>query len=151
MNDHAGAPLVRIHINREPYHSPNPTTGEALYQLGHLGERQGLIRSVNGDKEDQFIPRDTPEIHLHEDEHFYSEEVVTIFVEGISHQWPEGEISYVQVVTLEVPDYAKHPEITYSVTYKNGPRKKPEGVLAPGASVKVKEGMTFNVSDTGQS
>ncbi|EQD40797.1 hypothetical protein B1A_16318, partial [mine drainage metagenome] len=41
--------------------------------------------------------------------------------------------------------------ITYAVTYRNGHGEKPEGVLAPGASVKVKEGMIFSVSETGQS
>lgn len=76
---------------------------------------------------------------------------VTIVVEGTEHPWPKDEISYAEVVTLEVPDYAQHPEITYSVTYKRGQGNKPEGTLVPGASVKVKEGMTFNVSETGQS
>lgn len=76
---------------------------------------------------------------------------VTIIVEGTAHSWPKGEISYAEVVTLEVPDYAQHPEITYSVTYKRGQGEKPEGTLAPGASVKVKEGMRFGVSETGQS
>jgi hypothetical protein len=76
---------------------------------------------------------------------------VTIYVEGTPHEWPKGEISYAEVVTLEVPDYPQHPEITYSVRYKQGPGNKPEGTLAPGASVKVKEGMKFNVSETGQS
>lgn len=76
---------------------------------------------------------------------------VTIVVEGTEHEWPKGDISYVEVVTLEVPDYAQHPEITYSVRYKKGPGNKPEGTLAPGASVKVKEGMRFSVSETGQS
>lgn len=76
---------------------------------------------------------------------------VTIFVEGTEHEWPKDEISYAEVVTLEVPDYAQHPEITYSVTYKRGHGNKPEGTLAPGASVKVKDGMIFNVSETGQS
>ena len=38
-----------------------------------------------------------------------------------------------------------------SVTYKRGQGSKPEGTLVPGASVKVKEGMVFNVSETGQS
>ena len=75
----------------------------------------------------------------------------TIIVEGTPHEWPKGEITYAQVVTLEVPDYSKHPEITYSVKYKNGPRNKPEGVLSPGGSVKVKDGMIFSVSETGQS
>ena len=75
----------------------------------------------------------------------------TIIVEGTPHEWPKGEITYTEVVTLEVPDYSQHPEITYAVKYKNGPRNKPEGILSPGASVKVREGMIFSVSDTGQS
>ena len=76
---------------------------------------------------------------------------VTIVVEGIPHQWPEEYITYAQVVNLEVPDYAQHPETTYTVIYKRGPRNKPEGTLSKGASVKVIEGMVFNVSPTGQS
>lgn len=76
---------------------------------------------------------------------------VTIVVNGTPHEWPKGEITYAEMVTLEVPDYQQHPEITYSVKYKNGHGHKPEGILAPGGSVKVKEGMIFSVSETGQS
>jgi hypothetical protein len=77
--------------------------------------------------------------------------LVTIIVEGTPHEWPKEEISYEQVVTLEVPDYAQHPEINYSVKYKRGQGNKPEGILLKGESVKVKEGMVFSVSETGQS
>lgn len=76
---------------------------------------------------------------------------VTIIVDGTQHIWPKGEITYAEVVTLDVPDYAQHPEINYSVKYKNGHGNKPEGTLSPGGSVKVKEGMCFSVSPTGQS
>ena len=76
---------------------------------------------------------------------------VTIVVEGTPHEWPKGEISYSEVVTLEVPTYPQNQQITYSVTYKRGQGNKPEGILSPSASVKVKEGMVFNVSETGQS
>ena len=76
---------------------------------------------------------------------------VTIIVEGTPHEWSKTEISYDEVVTLEVPDHAQHPEITYTVTYKRGHGDKPEGTLAPGASVKVKDEMIFSVSETGQS
>jgi hypothetical protein len=76
---------------------------------------------------------------------------VTIIVNGTPHEWPKGKISYAQVVTLDVPDYAQHPEITYSVKYTRGPQEKREGILAPGDSVEVTEGMTFSVSPTGQS
>ena len=63
----------------------------------------------------------------------------------------KNEITYAEVVTLEVPDYPKHPDITYSVKYSNGPAHKPEGTLSLGGKVKVKNGMIFNVSETGQS
>lgn len=76
----------------------------------------------------------------------------TIIVEGTPHEWPKNEeITYAEVVTFEVPDYPQHQEITYSVKYKRGHGEKPEGTLVPGAKVKVKEGMIFNVSETGQS
>lgn len=79
------------------------------------------------------------------------DKTVTIIVEGTAHEWPKNKkITFDEVVTLEVPDHAEHPEITYSVTYKRGHGNK-EGILAPGDSVKVKEGMVFNVSETGQS
>lgn len=81
----------------------------------------------------------------------HEQKSVTIIVEGSPHEWPKGEITYSEVVTLEVPDYAQHPEITYSVTYRKGHGSKPEGILSPGGCVKVKEGMIFSVSETGQS
>jgi hypothetical protein len=81
----------------------------------------------------------------------HEKKTITIIVEGTPHEWPKTEITYAEVVTLEVPDYAQHPEITYSVKYKRGHGDKPEGILSPGASVKVKEGMIFSVSQTGQS
>ncbi len=76
---------------------------------------------------------------------------VTIVVEGTPHEWPKAEITYAEVVTLEVPGYATTSGITYSVKYTKGHGEKPEGILVPGASVKAKEGMIFSVSETGQS
>ncbi len=80
------------------------------------------------------------------------EKTVTIHVEGTPHEWPKNEmISYAQVVTLEVPTYPDHPEISYLVKYRRGHGEKPEGILAKGESIKVKDGMIFNVSETGES
>ena len=50
---------------------------------------------------------------------------VTIIVDGTPHEWPEEYISYAQVVTLEVPDYPQHPEITYTVRYRTAPAASP--------------------------
>lgn len=76
---------------------------------------------------------------------------ITIIVEGTPHQWHKKKINYDEVVTLEMPGYAQHPEITYSVKFTNGPSNRPEGTLVKGESVRVKDGMIFNVSETGQS
>jgi hypothetical protein len=80
-----------------------------------------------------------------------TQKMVTIIVNGTKHEWPKGKISYDQVVTLDVPDHAQHPEITYSVKYTKGHSGKPEGILSPGGSVEVVDGMVFSVSETGQS
>ena len=146
---------VRIHIDQKPYESPAPTTGEALYKLGNVGPGLVLYREVTGDREDRAIPEGPETVHLKDDEHFHSgppvKKEITIIVNGTPHEWLLGEITYAQVVTLDVPDYPQHPEITYSVKYKDGPSHKPEGTLSPGGSVRVKDGMIFSVSPTGQS
>lgn len=79
------------------------------------------------------------------------EKEITIIVEGTPHSWTRDTISYDEVVTLEVPDYAQHPDVTYSVKYKNGHGNRPEGTLAKGESIKAKDRMIFSVSETGQS
>lgn len=76
---------------------------------------------------------------------------VTIIVEGTPHKWSKKSITYEEVIKLEVPEYPQTPPFTYAVKYRGGPNEKPEGILAPSATVKVKNGMIFNVSETGQS
>lgn len=76
---------------------------------------------------------------------------VTIIVEGTPHEWPKGEITYAEVVTLEFPDYSPSSGISYAVKYTRGHGEKPEGILAVGESVRVKDQMVFSVSTTGQS
>ena len=79
-----------------------------------------------------------------------TKKLVTIIVEATAHKWPKDEITYAEVVTLEDPGYPQHPERVYSVTYERAHDNK-TGVLSPGGSVKVKEGMVFYVKDTGES
>jgi hypothetical protein len=66
---------VRIHIDRKPYMSPRVTTNAALYVLGHVAAGYELFLETHGDQEDKPIPNDQNEIHLKEDEHFYSAQV----------------------------------------------------------------------------
>jgi len=76
---------------------------------------------------------------------------VTIIVNGTPHETPKDDITYAEVVAMAFPEYANHQDRTYSITYRRGQGNKPEGILSPGGSAKVKEGMIFSVSETSQS
>jgi len=155
MNMGAGVSkaAVRIHIDRKPYESPNPTTGDALYTLADVEAHRQLFREVEDNHEDELVPRDAAEIQLHRDEHFYSQKAqgVTIIVNLDERPWDKRRISYEQVTHLAYPNPPPGIVITYTVEYEAGPRVNPEGSLTVGESVKVREGMVFSVTETGRS
>src|SRR3954471_15387901 len=150
MSVDVAAHLVRIHINREAYKSPNPTTGEALYELGKVPKHEKLYREVSGDEEDKLVPRDDAQLYLKEDEHFYSQKAFSIFVNTDEHDVEKKHISYAQVVELYLGDGGK-PSNEYLIKYSHGPAETPGGPLAPTEKVKVKDGMRFRVAGTGES
>jgi hypothetical protein len=76
---------------------------------------------------------------------------VTIVVNGEAHEVPKDEIAFEEVVALAYPGGPQGPNIIYSVTYRKGPDHKPKGILAEGGSVKVKNGMIFDVRVTDKS
>ena len=76
---------------------------------------------------------------------------VTIIVNTLPKTWNEKEISYKQVVILAFGSYNEDPKINYTVEFFRGEKEKHEGSLTKGESVKVKEGMVFNVTSTDQS
>jgi hypothetical protein len=81
-----------------------------------------------------------------------SEHEITIVVDGTQHQWSEKEISYDQVVSLAYngsPPTGEQVDIT--VGYRRGHGEKAEGDLEKGQSVKVKDGMIFDVTATDRS
>ena len=142
---------VRIHIDREVHELPTPTTGEALYHLGHVAGHRELFREVGGDKEDELIPRDATVIHLKEDEHFYSQKAVTLVINGEPHEVVETRISFEEVVKLAYPVPPPGQCIEFTVTYRNGPPANPKGTLTAGHSLRIKYKMIFDVTPTDRS
>lgn len=150
MNVSNQADHLRIHINRQPYESPNPTSGMALYALADIAKHEKLFREVEGDEEDQLVPRDETPIHLKQNGHFYSQKTFEILVNGDEHEIDTKEITYARVVELYIGSGGK-PSNEYLVKYSHGPVENPEGTLPPGQKVKVKDGMRFRVAGTGES
>lgn len=70
---------------------------------------------------------------------------VTIIVNAQPKTLTAKELSFDQVVALAFPTPSTNPNTIYTVTYRRGQGGKPEGTLAEGQSVKIKEGMIFNV------
>ena len=84
--------------------------------------------------------------HLH-----YRHRGVILIVNTREKKWEKPIITFEEVVTLAFGTYSQDPNVIYTVTYSHGPKPKHEGTLVRGQSVKVKNGMVFNVSQTNKS
>lgn len=77
---------------------------------------------------------------------------VTIIVNGRAKPWPKNEdITFEQVVALAFPNPPSGDGIQFTVQYTRGDGHKPAGTLVEGQSVKVKDGMEFDVTQTNRS
>jgi hypothetical protein len=146
---------VRIHIDQKPYESPNPTTGEALYKLGSIQPDYDLFREVKGDKEDPVVENDPEPIHLREDDHFHSGPAqprkFTIIVNGQRKVVTGRTVTFDEIVRLAFPTPPEGANILYTVSFEDGPRVNPQGTMKEGQTVKVRNGMIFNVTATDKS
>ncbi len=136
-----------------PTRPPDSERGELDKALHHIKEAEHDLRKARADEAHaEHELKEAAEELKRAEELEAKSKTVTIVVDGTPHEVPRKEhITYVEVVTLAYPDYPQHPEVTYSVTYTRGHGEKPEGILSPAGSVKVKEGMAFVVNRTGQS
>jgi hypothetical protein len=63
----------------------------------------------------------------------------------------KGELSFSEIIALAFENPAPGPNIIFTVTYRRGEGKKPKGTLVEGETVKVKDGMIFDVTRTDKS
>ena len=63
----------------------------------------------------------------------------------------DGELSFDQVVRLAFDPRPSGPDIVFTMSYRNGGGRPPEGRLSAGQRVKVRDGTVFNVSYTDKS
>lgn len=84
--------------------------------------------------------------------HNDSQKLVTFYVNGKPKEFPKGDsITYAEVVALAFPGQVFGPETAITVVFSKAHQEKPKGSLVEGGSVKVKEGMEFDVSATNRS
>ena len=153
METHEHKHNVEIFIDQKRYESPTPTTGAALYVLGQVAAGLELYREVSGDKEDPPIENGPETVHLREDEHFHSgpTKEFTIIVNGRKKEVSTKTLSFDQIVALAFSPVPVGPTVMFTITYRKGPHKNPQGTLTEGATVKIKDGMIFDVTETNKS
>lgn len=75
----------------------------------------------------------------------------TIIVNGRQKVVAAKELSFAEIVVLAFDNPPSGPNILFTVTYRRGEGNKPEGTLVEGETVKIKDGMIFNVTATDKS
>ena len=142
---------VRIHIDRKAHETDSLTTGEHLYKLGEVAQHRALFKEVTGNHESEYIDRDEKEIHLKEDEQFYSQKEITIIVNAEKKKTTHTSLSYWEVVELAFHPVPKGPNVLFTIAYRHGPKKNREGTLTEHHHFVIKDGMIFNVTQTDKS
>lgn len=77
--------------------------------------------------------------------------LVTILVNARPREVEPGPISFEQLIVLAFPEPPTGPQVSFTVSFRKGPPKRPEGSLLAGQSVNVVQGMTFHVTATDKS
>ncbi len=80
-----------------------------------------------------------------------AEKALTIVVNAVAKVVTQKELSFNDLVTLAFGGPPADENMEFTITYRRGHGDKAEGVLRPGESVKVKDGMIFDVTATRRS
>jgi hypothetical protein len=85
----------------------------------------------------------------HDDDHHGH--AVTVIVNGREKTVTAKELSFDEVVALAFDPVPAGENVMITVTFRGGHGDKPQGTLVKGETVKVKDGMVFNVRATDKS
>ncbi len=74
-----------------------------------------------------------------------------IIVNGRKKTVTTKEVTFDQIVHLAYDNPPSGPDVIFTIIYRRGEGNKPVGTLVEGGSVKVKDGMIFDVTATNRS
>lgn len=76
---------------------------------------------------------------------------ITVIVNGRAIPTTQRELSFAELIRLAFPHGSGGANSIYTVTFRRGHGQKPEGTLVEGQTVRLKDGMIFNVTSTDKS
>ncbi len=77
--------------------------------------------------------------------------MVTIIINGTAKSVEKERMSFEEIVALAYETPPTGDGVQFTIQYTKGQSDKPKGTLVEGQSVKVKEGMEFDVTPTNRS
>ncbi len=76
---------------------------------------------------------------------------ITIIVNGRQKVVTAKELSFSDIIALAFDNPPTGANIVFTVTFRKGEGNKPQGTLVSGETVKIKDGMIFDVTATDKS
>ena len=139
--------------------SPMPSKGEA----GDLGEalrhlcqaEQDLVR-VRADEarartEENRALQEIEEAAKELERAEHRNDIHWIVVNGDRREVPGDRITFEEIIKIAYPVPPPGTDVQFTVQFTRGPESKPAGTLIEGQSVKIRDGMEFDVTPTNRS
>nr|WP_293838386.1 multiubiquitin domain-containing protein [uncultured Arsenicibacter sp.] len=129
-------------------------TESEIKAIGKIDEDDELFLKIAHPFEDELITRDSRvDLARPGKEHFISrpKDTYVLIINAQPKHWKQKTISFEQVITLAFGSYSDDVNKAYTVTFANGPKQKPKGVMVKGDVVHVKNEMKFDATPTDRS
>lgn len=145
--------LLTIDGQKYRLSDPHPT-GEAILTLAGKTSSRYQLNQQHGEpgQLQAAVVRPTDKVNLagYGIESFTTKLLeITFYVNGTPHQTTKEVLSFEELVVLA--QLVSGPNVSYTLTYFNGPASNPKGSLVAGESVHIQQGMAFNVGATNRS
>ena len=156
----SGKPLPKrvkyylIKVDDEKYRVQSPITAKEILLIADLDPCDyRLEQKFRGGETKPLDPDHLIDLREPGVEKFVSivNQSISIVVNAREKQVTQSRLSFEDLVRLAFENPPTGENICFTITYENGPRKKPEGSLIEGETVKVKCGMIFDVTATDKS
>ena len=129
-------------------------TEPEIKALGKINEDDEVFLKIRPPFEDELIAKGaTVDLARPGKEAFISKppSAYNLIINAQLKSWKQSTISFEQVIILAFGSYSDDVNRVYTVTFTNGPKQKPKGVMVKGDSVHVKNEMKFDATPTDKS
>lgn len=143
-----------IKVDKNKYRVQSPITGKQILTLANLDSCEyGLVQKFRGGRRVELDLDCEIDLTEHGVERFKSikQSEAMIIVNGRQKDVDDKKLSFSQILSLAFDNPPTGENTCITMTYRNGPPKRPEGSLVEGDQIKIECGMVFNVTATDKS